>query len=98
VLARVRAKFLCLSTMERPGFRHLFSEEVHLIGEGIEVSSLLDFFRNDDFAGAIGNAAEVGHEEVMKRTLPAAHAGADDFVVDVFRERSSFLPELGVSW
>lgn len=40
--------------------------------------------------------AQVGHQEVMEGTLPAAHPGADRFLLDVLGERRALLRELGV--
>ena len=41
--------------------------------------------------------AEIRHEEVMHRALPAPHARAHHFIVEILRQWGAFLPELGVA-
>ena len=43
-----------------------------------------------------GGAAGAGHQEVMDGALPAAHAGADSFLLDVLAESGFLLSQLGV--
>ena len=41
-------------------------------------------------------AAHVGQDEVVQGALPAAHAGADSFLLDVLTECGALLGKLGV--
>ena len=62
---------------------------------------MLHFLGDDVFAGDAGDsAAEIGQQEVMQGSLPAAHACAYGLLLDVLAESSSLLGELGVegSW
>ena len=52
--------------------------------------------RDDVDAGsALDQATEPGSQHVVDGPLPAAHAGADGFLLDVLRDGSTFLGELG---
>jgi hypothetical protein len=67
------------------------------VGQGIEITTVLDLFGDDVGAGGpLDQAAEPGRQEVVKGPLPAAHAGAHGFQLDVLRQGRTFLGELGV--
>jgi hypothetical protein len=71
----------------------------HLVCQGIQVAPALNLLRNNDLTrGTFFYATQVGHDEIVNRPLPASHACAHDFVIDVLGERGPFLPELGVAW
>jgi len=67
------------------------------IRQGIEIPPVLDFAGDDVLLGQpLDGAAQVGHQEVMEGPLPAAHAGAHGFLLDVLRQSGPLLGELGV--
>ena len=65
--------------------------------QGVEIAAVLDLAGDPVLSGQPFNRApEVGHEEVVEGPLPAAHAGADSFLLDVLGQGCTFLGELGV--
>lgn len=80
-----------------PGSLAQVPEVVQHVGQGIEVAAVPDLGRNDVLPGDAGDgAAQVGHQEVVDGPLPAAHAGADGFLLDVLAESGSLLSQPGV--
>jgi hypothetical protein len=58
---------------------------------------MLDFCRNHrSVCGALDQSAEIGCQEVMDGPFPAAHAGADGFLLQVLAVGRALLPHLGV--
>ena len=69
----------------------------HHVGHGVEIAPVLDLGGDPVLAGQpFYSPAQVGHQEVVEGPLPAAHAGADRFLLDVLGKSRTFLGELGV--
>lgn len=72
-------------------------QELQHVDQGIQIPAVLHFLGDDVFAGDAGDgAAQIGQQEVMQGSLPAAHAGAYGLLLDVLAESSSLLSELGM--
>jgi hypothetical protein len=75
----------------------LCTQERQHVGQGIEIAAVLDLTGDDVVAGdARDGAAQIGQQEVMNGPFPAAHPGANCFLLDVLRQSCTLLGKLGM--
>jgi len=74
----------------------LSPQELQHVGQRVQIPSMLDVFRDDGDVGCpIDSSPEPVGQHVVNGPFPAAHAGADGFLLDVLAECGTFLGELG---